>query len=150
MHVLFLLFSNKAAPGGGTTDYAVEIYHEALKKGHYKCFLSENTLLPMLYMPDCLRATVELMECDEEKLSQRVYNLGGFSFTPKEQAQSILKFMPEFEMNYVPDFRENIAQSWPKTLDDSLARKDWGWKQSYDLDTMTKDMLEALAPRYKK
>lgn len=141
------IISNKALPGGGTTDYAVEIYYEALKHGKYSCFLGPQTALPMMYMPDCIRGTVELIEAPAEKLSQRVYNMTAISFTPAQLAESIKKFMPEFTIDYKPDFRQAIADSWPRSIDDSLARKDWAWAHQYDVDAMTKDMLAVLAKR---
>lgn len=139
------LISYKSAPGGGTTDYAVEIYHEALENKEYTCFLEENTYLPMMYMPDAIRATIELMEAPADKISVRTsYNLSSMSFSPKEIGASIQKHIPEFKMNYAPDYRQQIANSWPASIDDSVARKDWGWKHEYDLDRMTADMLENL------
>ena len=135
----------KSAPGGGTTDYAVHIYHEALKKKSYECFLSENTVLPMMYMPDALRATIEIMEAPAEQIRIRGgYNLGGISFAPKDIAAEIAKKIPGFSMSYKPDFRQQIANSWPASIDDSEARRDWGWKPEYDLSTMTDDMLMHL------
>lgn len=132
----------QSLPGGGTTDYAVEIYHEALKKGKYTCFLRENTRLPMLYMADAIRATVELMEADAPKIKLRTsYNLAGMSFTPAEIAASIRRKIPGFEMECQPDFRQAIADSWSETIDDSAARRDWGWKPEFDLDAMTDDMI---------
>merc|ERR1719499_296846 len=118
------VISSRAMPGGGTTDYAVEIYHEALKKGSYECFLDENTALPMMYMDDCIKATVELIEAPESSLKRRTYNLTGMSFTPQQQAEAIKLFIPEFECTYKPDFRQDIANTWPQSIDDSEARKD--------------------------
>jgi len=139
------LISYKSAPGGGTTDYAVEIFHEALEEKKYTCFLNEDTFLPMMYMPDAIRATIELMEAPVEKISIRTsYNLSGMSFSPKEIATEIKKHVREFTIEYKPDYRLAIAQSWPQSIDDSVARKDWGWKEEYDLAGMTKDMLENL------
>ncbi|HJU45342.1 MAG TPA: NAD-dependent epimerase/dehydratase family protein [Chitinophagaceae bacterium] len=139
------LISYKSAPGGGTTDYAVEIYHEALAEKKYECFLKEDTYLPMMYMPDAIRATIELMEAPAEKIKTRTsYNLSAISFSPKEIAGSIQKHIPEFSISYKPDYRQAIADSWPGSMDDSEARKDWGWKHEYDLAAMTKDMLENL------
>jgi len=135
----------KAAAGGGTTDYAVEIYGEALEYGNYTCFLEENTALPMMYMPDAIRATIELMEAPAEQVKIRSsYNLGGMSFTPKDVAQEIQKHIPNFKMSYAPDYRQDIADSWPKSIDDSRASLDWGWKSEYDLAGMSKDMLENI------
>jgi threonine 3-dehydrogenase len=144
------IISSASMPGGGTTDYAVEIYHEALKTGHYKCFLRPDSRMPMLYMPDCLEATLALMTCDNAKLTQRTYNVTGFSFTPEEQAASIRRHIPNFDVTYVPDFRQAIADSWPRSLDDSSARRDWGWQEKHTVDSMTDDMLEVLRPRYQK
>ncbi|BDQ11681.1 NAD-dependent epimerase/dehydratase family protein [Sediminibacterium sp. TEGAF015] len=139
------LISYKSAPGGGTTDYAVEIYLEAIEKQKYTCFLSEDTYLPMMYMPDAIRATMELMEAPADKISVRTsYNVAGMSFSPKEIAGSIKEQIPTFEMSYKPDSRQAIADSWPQSIDDSVANKDWGWKPQYDLSLMTKDMLENL------
>jgi len=139
------LISYKSAPGGGTTDYAVEIFHEALESKTYKSFLSEDTYLPMMYMPDAIRATIELMEADAHKINVRTsYNISGMSFSPKEIAAEIKKHIPEFTISYEPDYRQAIADSWPQSIDDSVANKDWGWKEEYNLERMTKDMLENL------
>jgi Nucleoside-diphosphate-sugar epimerases len=139
------LISYKSAPGGGTTDYAVEIFHEALEQKRYTCFLKENTYLPMMYMPDAIRATIELMEAPAEKISIRTsYNVAAMSFSPKEIAASIKQHIPEFNISYQPDYRQTIAESWPQSIDDSVARSDWGWKHEFDLDKMTKDMITNL------
>lgn len=139
------LISYKSSPGGGTTDYAVEIYHEALENKKYQCFLKEGTYLPMMYMPDAIRATIELMEAPANKISIRTsYNISGMSFSPEEIGASIKQHMPEFEMSYKPDYRQNIADSWPQSIDDSVARNDWGWKPEFDLNRMTEDMLKNL------
>lgn len=143
------IISNKALPGGGTTDYAVEIYYEALKHGKYSCFLGPDSALPMMYMPDCIRGTVELMEAPAEKLSTRVYNMTAVSFTPAQLAASIQKVMPNFSITYAPDFRQKIADSWPRSIDDSAARKDWNWQHEYDTDAMTRDMLTVLGAKLK-
>jgi len=136
------LISYKSAPGGGTTDYAVEIFHEALEEKKYSCFLKEDTYLPMMYMPDAIRATIELMEAPAEKINVRTsYNLGGMSFSPKEIAAEIKKHIPEFKIKYEPDYRQAIAESWPASIDDSVARADWHWKEEYDLERMVSDML---------
>ena len=141
----------QSMPGGGTTDYAVDIYHEAIKKGKYNCFLKEDTALPMIYMDDAIRATLELMEADADKISIRTsYNLSGMSFTPKEIAEEIQKVQPDFEISYSPDFRQEIADSWPNSLDDSAARNDWGWSEKYNLSSMTIDMLEKLKEKYRQ
>lgn len=139
------LISYKSAPGGGTTDYAVEIYSEALAEKKYQCFLQEDTYLPMMYMQDAIRATMELMHAPVENITVRTsYNISGMSFSPKEIAASIQKHIPEFTLTCVPDYRQKIANSWPESIDDSVAAKDWGWKPAYDLDRMTTDMLENL------
>ena len=139
------LISYKSAPGGGTTDYAVEIYSEALTEKKYQCFLQEDTYLPMMYMPDAIRATMELMHAPIENISVRTsYNISGMSFSPKEIAASIKKHIPEFSLSCIPDYRQKIANSWPASIDDSVATRDWGWKPAYDLDRMTIDMLENL------
>lgn len=139
------LISYKSAPGGGTTDYAVEIFHDALEEKKYTSFLSEDTYLPMMYMPDAIRATIELMECDAAKISVRTaYNVTALSFSPKEIAKEIKKHIPEFTIDYKPDYRQEIANSWPQSIDDSVAQKDWGWKPEYNLAMMTEDMLKNL------
>jgi nucleoside-diphosphate-sugar epimerase len=137
------LISYKSAPGGGTTDYAVEIFHEAKKHKTYTCFLSENSGLPMMYMPDAIKATIQLMEAPKENIKTRSsYNLSGMSFTPKEIAEAIKQHIPEFTIDYKPDFRQAIADSWPASIDDSVAKKEWGWKADYDLNAMVEDMLK--------
>lgn len=139
------LISYKSAPGGGTTDYAVEIFHEALEEKKYECFLNENTYLPMMYMPDAIRATIELMEAPADKISVRTsYNISSMSFSPKEISDEIKKHISDFSISYKPDYRQAIADSWPQSIDDSVARNDWGWKEEYDLGAMTRDMLENL------
>lgn len=139
------LIGYKSAPGGGTTDYAVHIYHEALKNKKYECFLSADTELPMMYMPDALKATINLMEAPAEQVKIRSsYNVAGMSFNPEEIAAEIRKHIPEFTISYNPDFRQAIANSWPQSIDDTQAREHWGWKPQYDLAGMTKDMLENL------
>ncbi len=140
------LISYTTEPGGGTTDYAVDIYHRALKNGNYRCFLKAGTILPMMYMADAIRATIGIMDAKEGDIKIRSsYNLAGISFDPEEIAASIRKHIPEFEITYEPDFRQAIADSWPQSIDDSNARKDWGWAHEYDLAEMTKIMLENLA-----
>ena len=141
------LISYKTAPGGGTTDYAVEIFHAALKDGRYSCFLAQEQALPMMYMPDALRATIELMEAPASAIKQRgSYNLAGVSFTPREIAAEIAKQLPAFEISYAPDFRQAIAASWPQRIDDSAAAQDWGWRLRYDLSAIVADMLKELRP----
>lgn len=143
------LISYTTEPGGGTTDYAVDIYHRALKHGQYRCFLKEGTVLPMMYMEDAIRATISIMDAPKKDIKIRSsYNLAGVSFAPEDVAQSIQKVMPEFEIGYEPDFRQAIADSWPGSIDDSVARKDWGWKHEFDLDAITKVMLDNLKERY--
>lgn len=135
----------KSLPGGGTTDYAVDIYHQALAKGAYTCFLEENTRLPMMYMEDAIRATIEIMEAPAEKIKIRSsYNLAGMSFTPAEIAKEITRHIPAFKISYEPDFRQFIANGWPQTIDDSAARNHWGWQPKYNLINMTVDMLKNL------
>jgi nucleoside-diphosphate-sugar epimerase len=137
------LISYKSSPGGGTTDYAVEIYYEALEEKKYTCFLKEDTYLPMMYMPDAINATLQLMESPIENIKIRTsYNIASMSFSPKEIAAEIKKHMPEFAINYEPDYRQSIADSWPQSIDDTPAREDWGWKHQYELPQMTKEMLE--------
>ena len=136
------LISYKSEPGGGTTDYAVEIFHEAIDEKRYNCFLKEDTYLPMMYMPDAIRATIELMEAESNKISVRTsYNISGMSFSPKEISAGIKKHIPEFVTTYNPDYRQQIAESWPQSIDDSVAKKDWNWNPDYDLLRMTGDML---------
>ncbi|MFX0062403.1 MAG: NAD-dependent epimerase/dehydratase family protein [Candidatus Hermodarchaeota archaeon] len=141
------VISSEALPGGGTTDYAVEIFYEALKNKQYTCFLAKDARLPMMYMPDCIKSTIDLIEADSSKLVHRSFNVTAMSFTPEEIANEIKKHIPEFEIDYKPDFRQKIAESWPSSIDDSVARKEWGWKPDYDLAAMTKDMLEKLSKK---
>jgi len=139
------LISWKTAPGGGTTDYAVEIFHEALKTGRYTSFLAPGTALPMMYMPDAIRATLELMQAPSEAVRERrSYNLAGISFTPDDIAAAIARQLPGFTFECKPDFRQAIADSWPRSIDDSAAQRDWGWRAQYDLDAMAHDMLQNL------
>jgi nucleoside-diphosphate-sugar epimerase len=139
------LISYKSAPGGGTTDYAVEIFHEALEHKKYTCFLEENTYLPMMYMPDAIRATIELMEAPTEKIGIRTsYNVAGMSFSPKEIAAAIQNHIADFTIEYKPDYRQAIANSWPQSIDDSVATQHWGWQPNYNLEKMVSDMLANL------
>ncbi|MCZ6692823.1 MAG: NAD-dependent epimerase/dehydratase family protein [Bacteroidetes bacterium] len=139
------LIGYKSPAGGGTTDYAVDIYHKAINKKPFECFLKEDTALPMMYMPDAIRSTIELMKADKVKIKVRSsYNINAMSFTPKEVANSIKMHIPDFKISYQPDFRQDIADSWPRLIDDSCARKDWGWNPEFDLNKMTKDILENL------
>jgi len=144
------LISNKASPGGGTTDYAVEIFYSALTKGSYSCFLREDTVLPIMYMPDALRATVDLMQADGKKVPRHLgYNLAAISSSAGEIASEIEKHIPDFRVTYSPDYRQKIADSWPMSISDTEARRDWGWSHEYDLARMTSDMLSELGPRLK-
>ncbi len=140
------LISYKSLPGGGTTDYAVDIFYKAKEGVPFSCFLNENTALPMMYMDDAIKATIDLMDAPAEKVKIRSsYNLGGISFTPKELSQEIKLVVPNFEINYDPDFRQAIADSWPNSIDDSHAQNDWGWKHKYDLKSIVKVMLENVS-----
>lgn len=139
------LISWKTLPGGGTTDYAVEIYREAVEHGQYTCFLKKGTRLPMMYMDDAIRATLQLMDADAERLTIRSsYNLAAMSFAPEEIAETIQQKLSDFKMDYKPDFRQEIADSWPNSIDDSKAREDWGWKPAYDLEKTTEEMVSQL------
>ncbi len=139
------LISWKTQPGGGTTDYAIEIYVQAIKKGSYTCFLNQDTKLPMMYMDDAIRATIELMSSDAGNISIRSsYNLAAMSFSPKEITQSIQEHIPDFTCTYSPDFRQDIADSWPSSINDSKAQEDWGWKHKFNLSNTTKEMLGNL------
>lgn len=145
------LISYKTEAGGGTTDYAVEIFYSAIKNGSYECFLKENTSLPMMFMPDAIKATIDLMEADASKLSIRSsYNVGGFSFNPKELYTEIIKHIPGFKISYNPDFRQTIAESWPQSIDDSAAKNDWNLSYEYDLTKMTRIMIEEIGKKFKK
>ncbi len=139
------LISYKSQPGGGTTDYAIEIFYEAISEKKYKCFLKKDTFLPMMYMPDAIRATIELMEAPAENLSIRTsYNVSAMSFSPAEIAAEIKKHIPDFSISYEPDYRQPIAESWPQSIDDRIAQKDWSWKPQFDLSAMTSDMIQNL------
>jgi nucleoside-diphosphate-sugar epimerase len=143
------IISSETLPGGGTTDYAVAIFYEALKHKRYTCFVREDTVLPMMHMPDCIRATIMLMEADLSRLKHHAdFNLAGLSFSAGELAAEIKQHIPEFVCEYEPDFRQAIADSWPRTIDDSAAREEWGWQPQYDLPAMVKDMLEKLGKKY--
>ena len=139
------LISWSSPPGGGTTDYAVDIFHKAISKKKYDCFLSSETKMPMMYMDDAIAATIQIMQSPKEKIKIRSsYNLAAMSFTPTEIAEEIKKFIPEFTITYHPDFRQKIADSWPASIDDSAAREDWNWSHQFDISSMTKDMLDHL------
>lgn len=138
-------------PGGGTTDYAVEIFHAAVTEGKYECFLEKDTKLPMIYMPDLIDATLKIMYAPDEQIKIRSsYNLAAISFTPEEIAVEIKKHIPNFEISYVPDYRQQIAESWTESIDDSHARQDWGWQHQYDLEKMVSDMIYHLKKKYNK
>ena len=139
------IISYKSPPGGGTTDYAVDIYFDAIQKKSYQCFLSKDTRLPMMYMEDAVEATIQLMQTDSKNVKNRTgYNLTAMSFTPEEIASEIKKHIPEFRISYQPDARQQIANSWPETIDDAEARKDWNWKHTYDLSSMTEEIITNL------
>jgi nucleoside-diphosphate-sugar epimerase len=145
------IISHETLPGGGTTDYAVAIYYEAVKNKRYTCFVREDTRLPMMYMPDCIKATIDLAEADLSQLKHHSdFNVGSMSFSAGELAASIKQHMSEFECSYEPDFRQQIADSWPSSIDDTPAREEWGWSPAYDLDKMTADMLESLTRKHKQ
>jgi len=142
------IISSETLPGGGTTDYAVEIFYGAIKKKKYTCFVKKDTVLPMMYMPDCIKGTIDLMDANISKLKHHCdFNLAAMSFSAGELAEEIKKYIPEFKCEYKPDFRQAIADTWPKTIDDNAARKEWGWKPGHDLAVMTKDMLDKLGKR---
>ena len=142
------IISSETLPGGGTTDYAVEMFYEALKHKYYTCFVRQDTVLPMMYMPDCIKATIDLMEADRDQLTHHCdFNLAGMSFSSGELASEITKYVPDFTCEYRPDRRQQIADSWPRTIDDSAARTEWGWKPDYDLAKMTADMITRLSQK---
>jgi threonine 3-dehydrogenase len=138
------IISNKTLPGGGTTDYAVEIFYKAIKEKEYTCFVEKETVLPMMYMPDCIKALIDILEANRSSMNRCVYNITGLSFSAQELANEIKKHISDFRIEYKPDFRQEIADSWPQTIDDSQARKDWSWEPRYDLSSMTEDMIEKL------
>ena len=143
------IISSEVLPGGGTTDYAVAIYYDAIKHKRYTCFVREDTVLPMMYMPDCIKATIDLMEADSSKVKRHdSYNVAGMSFSAGELAAEIRKYIPNFKCDYKPDYRQKIADSWPMSIDDNVARKEWGWKPAYGLSAMTKDMIDKLSKRF--
>ena len=145
------IISAETLPGGGTTDYAVEIYYKAVEEGRYNCFLAADTMLPMMFMPDCIKATIDLAEAPFEKLIHHSdFNVAAFSVTPAGIAESIRKVIPDFECSYAPDYRQSIADSWPNSIDDSVARAEWGWKPDWDLDSMTREMLKRLRERHER
>ena len=145
------IISNKTLPGGGTTDYAVEIFYEAIKHGEYRCFLRADSTLPMMYMPDCIKATIDLMEADLSRLKHHAdFNLAAMSFSAGELAAEIRKHIPGFKITYEPDRRQAIADSWPMSIDDSTAREEWGWRPSYDLPAMVEDMLNVLGEKHRR
>lgn len=142
------IISSETLPGGGTTDYAIEIFYEAIRRKRYTCFLRADTVLPMMYMPDCINAALTLMEADPSKIRCRTsYNVAAVSFSPAELAAEIKKYIPDFVCEYKPDFRQQIADSWPMSIDDTAAREDWGWSPKYDLASIVKDMIEKLTRR---
>jgi nucleoside-diphosphate-sugar epimerase len=142
------LIGFRSEPGGGTTDYAVDIFYHALQTGHYDCFLDENTNLPMMMMEDAIRATIQIMEAPKEQIKIRCsYNLAGISFTPAELAHEIQKHLPAFTIGYAPDFRQKLADSWPNSIDDKEARADWGWQHEYDLSKLTSTMISEISKK---
>ncbi|MEM3700302.1 MAG: L-threonine 3-dehydrogenase [Candidatus Bathyarchaeia archaeon] len=143
------IISCETPPGGGTTDYAVEIFYEAIKNKRYTCFVREDTVLPMMYMPDCINAALKLMDADSSRIRHRTsYNVTAMSFSAGELAAEIRKYIPDFKCEYKPDFRQKIADSWPMSIDDSVARREWGWNPKYDLTSMVRDMIEKLKKRF--
>jgi nucleoside-diphosphate-sugar epimerase len=141
------IISSETLPGGGTTDYAVEIFYEAIKNKKYTCFLKKDASLPMMYMPDCIKCMIDLLEADDSNLKRRTYNVTAMSFAPEDIVTEIKKHIPEFKINYKPDYRQEIAESWPKSLDDSLAREEWNWNPEYNLESMTEEMIKILSKR---
>lgn len=143
------IISSDTNPGGGTTDYAVAIFHEALKSGRYQCYLEPDTMLPMMYIDDCLRSIVEYMEIPNDMLKMRTYNIHAMSFTPRMLEEIVRQYVPEFEMTYKVDSRQAIADTWPMRFDDSCARADWNWHHDYDIQRLSQVMIEALRPKYR-
>ena len=145
------IISSETPPGGGTTDYAVDIFYKAVQEGRYTCFVKEDTALPMMYMPDCIKATIDLAEADFTALKHHGdFNVGALSFTAGELAAEIARHIPGFRVSYEPDFRQAIADSWPRSIDDSAAREEWGWRPAWDLSSMTADMLERLSVKFER
>ncbi|MFP3952018.1 MAG: NAD-dependent epimerase/dehydratase family protein [Candidatus Bathyarchaeia archaeon] len=145
------IISNKTLPGGGTTDYAVEIFYEAIENKRYECFLKPDSTLPMMYMPDCIKATIDLMNAPLENLEHHTdFNVSAISFSPEELVAEIKKHIPELKVTYKPDERQAIADSWPRSIDDSAAREEWGWEPDYDLEAMVEDMITVLTKRHKQ
>lgn len=144
------IISSDTNPGGGTTDYAVAIFHEALQYGRYQCYLEPDTMLPMMYIDDCLRSILEFMELPDEKLKMRTYNIQAMSFTPRILAEAVKKYVADFEITYKPDSRQAIADTWPMKFDDSRARADWNWRHEYDVSDLCQVMFDALIPKYRK
>ena len=138
------IISSQTEPGGGTTDYAVDLYVKAVAGQSYSCYISENTSLPFMYMPDAIKAIIDLFNANPEKLTSRVYNINSMSLTPRDIINSIKKYLPDFDCIFKPDYRQKIAESWPHSINDTLARNDWNWNPRFDLDAMTKDMIEKL------
>jgi len=142
------IISHSAPPGGGTTDWAVDMFFQAVRHGHYECFVTEGTRLPMMYMPDAVKSVLDLMDADEKGITVRTsYNLTAFSFSAGELAEAIRRRIPGFTVDYKPDFRQDIADSWPQSINDSRARRDWNWTPEYSLDDMVEDMLKHVAIR---
>ncbi|MEF8879871.1 MAG: NAD-dependent epimerase/dehydratase family protein [Candidatus Thermoplasmatota archaeon] len=145
------IISSETLPGGGTTDYAVEIFYEAIKNKNYTCFLKKDARLPMMYMPDCIKSTIDFMEADVDDLEHHCdFNVTAMSFSAGELAEEIKKHIPDFEISFEPDYRQDIAESWPSSIDDTPAREEWGWQPDYDLESMTKDMIEKLSKRHEE
>lgn len=144
------IISSMTLPGGGSTDYAVEMFYFAVTKKHYVCFVKEDTTLPMMYMPDCIKAAIMLMETDPKKIKHRVYNVSAMSFSAGQLAAEIRKYIPDFKCEFKPDFRQEIVSTWPISVDDSVARQEWGWKPDYDLPAMVKDMIEKISRKIQK